>query len=127
MTLPHGSNQPHQVEALGAIPVKGNYTVREDLDRAFAESGAKMVFIISDFFKAAKGKIDVEIAQGQVGRGVGRLRYSMDKDSYGEVEVPMGRFMGRYWIRCGEDGWDQLNDVAIIVELPIDGMDQFLW
>lgn len=43
-----------------------NYTVRCDLDRALKESGAKKIFIVSDFFVAAKGKPEIEAQQGQM-------------------------------------------------------------
>ena len=42
-----------------------NYTVRADLDRAFKETGAKQVFVITDYFKAAKSNADVEFRQGR--------------------------------------------------------------
>jgi uncharacterized protein YbjT (DUF2867 family) len=48
----------------GITPVVCNYTERGDLDRAFKETGAKKVFVITDYFLAAKGNGDVEIQQG---------------------------------------------------------------
>jgi len=61
--------------SLGVKPVIGNYTLRADLDRAFAESGAKKVFVITDYFRAAKSKADVEFRQGrdaiEAARGAG--------------------------------------------------------
>ena len=38
----------------GVTPVVCNYTVRADLDRAFKETGARKVFVITDYFRAAK-------------------------------------------------------------------------
>ena len=38
----------------GVKPVVCNYTVRADLDRAFADTGARKVFVITDYFGAAK-------------------------------------------------------------------------
>ena len=53
------------LESRGVKPVVCNYTVRTDLDRAFAESGAKKVFVITDYFRAAKSNADVEFRQGR--------------------------------------------------------------
>jgi uncharacterized protein YbjT (DUF2867 family) len=49
----------------GVKPVVCNYTVRADLDRAFAQSGAKKVFVITDYFGAAKKSADLEFQQGR--------------------------------------------------------------
>jgi len=49
----------------GLKPVVCNYTIRADLDRAFKETGAKKVFVITDYFKAAKSDADVEFQQGR--------------------------------------------------------------
>ena len=49
----------------GVKPVVGNYTVRADLDRAFQETGAKKVFVITDYFRAAKSNAALEFRQGQ--------------------------------------------------------------
>ncbi len=57
------SNSP--LAGQGVKPVVCNYTVRADLDRAFAETGAKKVFVITDYFKAAKSNADVEFRQGR--------------------------------------------------------------
>jgi hypothetical protein len=35
-----------------------------DLDRVFAQTGAKKVFVITDYFRAAKSNADVEFKQG---------------------------------------------------------------
>jgi uncharacterized protein YbjT (DUF2867 family) len=50
--------------AAGITPVLANYTVRADLDKAFAESGAKKVFILTDFFSAAKKSECVVLSEG---------------------------------------------------------------
>lgn len=50
---------------LGVHPVICNYTVRSDLDRALAETTAKKVFSITDYFGAAKSKPDTEIMHGK--------------------------------------------------------------
>jgi uncharacterized protein YbjT (DUF2867 family) len=42
-----------------------NYTIRADLDRAFEQTGAKKVFVITDYFRAAKSNADVEFRQGR--------------------------------------------------------------
>ena len=55
------SNLPAQ----GVNPVVCNYTLRADLDRAFAQTGARKVFVITDFFGAAKKSTARELAQGQ--------------------------------------------------------------
>ena len=49
----------------GIQPVVCNYTVRSDLDRAFAQTGAKKVFVITDYFAAAGKSADVEFEQGR--------------------------------------------------------------
>ena len=49
----------------GVHPVICNYTERADLDRAFKETGAKMVFAITDYFGAAKSKPEIEIQHGK--------------------------------------------------------------
>lgn len=50
---------------LGVKPVVCNYTLRIDLDRAFAETGAKRVFVITDYFGAAKKNVAMEFEQGR--------------------------------------------------------------
>ena len=49
----------------GVTPVVCNYTLRSDLDRAFAQRGARKVFVITDFFGAAKKNPDLEFQQGR--------------------------------------------------------------
>lgn len=49
----------------GITPVVCNYTQREDLDQAFQSSAAKKVFVITDYFKAAKSNGALEIQQGK--------------------------------------------------------------
>ena len=49
----------------GIKPVVCNYTIRSDLDKAFKETGAKKVFVITDYFGAAKSNADLEYRQGQ--------------------------------------------------------------
>jgi len=51
--------------AQGVKPVVCNYTLRADLDRAFAQSGAKKVFVITDYFGAAKKSAEREFKQGR--------------------------------------------------------------
>ena len=53
------------LESLGVKPVVCTYTNRTDLDRAFAQTGAKKVFVITDYFRAAKSNADVEFRQGR--------------------------------------------------------------
>lgn len=50
---------------LGVKLVVCNYTLRADLDRAFAQSGAKKVFVITDYFGAARKSADLEFEQGR--------------------------------------------------------------
>jgi uncharacterized protein YbjT (DUF2867 family) len=50
---------------LGVNPVVCNYTVRADLDRAFADTGASKVFVITDYFRAARKSVDLEFEQGR--------------------------------------------------------------
>ena len=49
----------------GVKPVVCNYTLRADLDRAFADTDAKKVFVITDYFGAAKKSADLEFEQGR--------------------------------------------------------------
>ena len=49
----------------GVKPVVCNYTSRADLDRAFRETGAKKVFVITDYFRAAKSNADTEFRQSR--------------------------------------------------------------
>jgi uncharacterized protein YbjT (DUF2867 family) len=51
--------------AAGVTPVAANYTVRADLDRAFATTGAKKVFVQTDFFAAAGKSAAREVEQGK--------------------------------------------------------------
>lgn len=48
----------------GVKPVVCNYTIRADLDRAFEQTGAKKVFVITDYFRAARSNTDLEFRQG---------------------------------------------------------------
>jgi uncharacterized protein YbjT (DUF2867 family) len=49
----------------GVQHVVCNYTVRADLDNAFKQTGAKKVFVITDYFGAAKSDADLEFQQGR--------------------------------------------------------------
>lgn len=51
--------------SLGVKSVVCNYTLRADLDRAFVQTGAKKVFVITDYFGAARKSADLEIEQGR--------------------------------------------------------------
>ena len=51
--------------SLGVKPVVCNYTLRTDLDQAFAQSGAQKVFVITDYFNAAKSNAELEFRQGR--------------------------------------------------------------
>ncbi len=51
--------------SLGVKSVVCNYTLRADLDRAFIQTGAKKVFVITDYFGAARKSADLEIEQGR--------------------------------------------------------------
>ena len=57
------SNSP--LESQGVKPVVCNYTLRADLDSAFKQTGAKKVFVITDYFRAAKSNADLEFQQGR--------------------------------------------------------------
>ena len=63
----HGTTRSTQgaLAALGVKPVVCNYTLRADLDRALAQSGAKKMFVITDYFGAAKKNADLEFEQGR--------------------------------------------------------------
>ena len=52
-------------ESNGVHQVVCNYTLRADLDCAFAETGAKKVFVITDYFGAAKKSAVLEFEQGR--------------------------------------------------------------
>ena len=53
------------LKAMGVNPLLCNYTLRTDLDLAFKQSGAKKVFVITDYFAAAKKKSELEFQQGR--------------------------------------------------------------
>ena len=63
----HGTTRSagESLASRGIKPVVCNYTLRADLDRAFEQSGAKKVFVITDFFRAAKSNVDREFQQGR--------------------------------------------------------------
>lgn len=54
-----------ELTKLGVHPVICNYTDREDIERALAETGALKLFSITDFFGAEKSKSDTEIQHGK--------------------------------------------------------------
>jgi len=54
------------LSSIGATPVIADYTKRSDLDRAFAETGARKVFVITDYFLAARKSVDREVEQGRI-------------------------------------------------------------
>jgi len=54
----------NSLASLGVKPVVCNYTISADLDRAFEQSCAKKVFVITDYFRAAKSNADAEFRQG---------------------------------------------------------------
>ena len=61
-----GTTRSHtsDLKKLGVHPVICNYTDRSEIERALAETGAKKIFSITDYFLAAKSKPDVEIQHG---------------------------------------------------------------
>ena len=63
----HGTTRraQHPLAEWGVKPVVCNYTLRADLDRAFAETGAKKVFVITDYFGAAQKSAELEFEQGR--------------------------------------------------------------
>lgn len=63
----HGTTRSTKgsLSGLGVKPVVCNYTLRTDLDRAFAQTGAKKVFVITDYFRAARKSADLEFQQGR--------------------------------------------------------------
>lgn len=58
-------SESKQPPAIGVTPVLADYTQRADLDRAFAETQAKKVFVLTDYFRAARKSVEMEIAQGK--------------------------------------------------------------
>lgn len=50
---------------IGVQPVVCHYTLRADLDQAFAVTGAKKVFVMTDYFGAAKKSAELEFEQGR--------------------------------------------------------------
>lgn len=55
-----------RLAAVGVAPVVCNYTNRADLDKALKETGATKVFVLTDFWGAAKQKKKAEINQGKL-------------------------------------------------------------
>ena len=64
--MTRGGRSISQLEQKGVVPVIGNYTDKASLNEAFKKSRAKMLFLITDFFLAAKGNYLVEINQGMM-------------------------------------------------------------
>lgn len=58
-------SKPQKLSDQGITPVLCNYTSREDLDRALIETGAKKLFVITDYFGAAKSDGSLEIMHGK--------------------------------------------------------------
>ena len=56
-----GDKSVATVKANGAEPVLGNYTVGADIAKVMKATGARKVFVITDTFQAAKGKVAVEV------------------------------------------------------------------
>ena len=56
---------PDRLRQQGVIPIACDYTKAEDLDRALVESGAKKLFVITDFFAAAGRSVARERQQGR--------------------------------------------------------------
>jgi uncharacterized protein YbjT (DUF2867 family) len=75
----HGTTRANtkKLSDQGVIPVLCDYTSREDLDRALLETGAKKVFVITDYFGAAKSKGALEISHG---------KYAIDAARSAEVD-----------------------------------------
>jgi uncharacterized protein YbjT (DUF2867 family) len=58
-------SQSPYLASIGVTPVVADYTKRSDLDRAFSETQARKVFVLTDYFRAAKKSISREVTQGQ--------------------------------------------------------------
>jgi len=58
-------SQSNNLASSGATAVIADYTKRSDLDRAFAETQAKKVFVLTDYFRAARKRVEQEVTQGQ--------------------------------------------------------------
>lgn len=56
----------NDLKSRGAQAVVCDYTNEKNLVAAFRKTGAKKAFIITDYFKAAKCKPDLEVAQGRM-------------------------------------------------------------
>ena len=52
-------------DRLGIKSVICNYTVKSELEKSFKDTGAKRVFVITDYFGAANSNMDLEIEQGK--------------------------------------------------------------
>lgn len=63
----HGTTRSDSgyLSSIGVTPVIADYTQRPDLDRAFAQSQAKKAFVLTDYFRAARTSVDLEVAQGK--------------------------------------------------------------
>lgn len=58
-------SQSNNLASSGATAIIADYTKRSDLDRAFAETQAKKVFVLTDYFRAARKRVEQEVTQGQ--------------------------------------------------------------
>ena len=55
-----------KLEKIGVKPIIANYIVREDVDRALRESGAKQLVFLTDYFLAAGSNARREEEQGKM-------------------------------------------------------------
>lgn len=58
-------SQGEYLSSIGVTPVIADYTKRSDLDRAFVETGAQKVFVLTDYFRAARKRVALEVSQGR--------------------------------------------------------------
>ena len=66
MFFERGGKSSEKLTKLGVKPVQADYTNKESLTLAFKSTGAKLAFLITDFFLSAKGKTELEITQGKL-------------------------------------------------------------
>ena len=59
--------------SIGVTPVIADYTQRVDVDRAFVQTQSKKVFVLTDYFRAARKSVETEIAQGKNAIDAARL------------------------------------------------------
>lgn len=108
-------NAKNNLESKGIKPVVCNYVDKASLTQALISTGIKQVFMITDFFLAAKSKAALEIEQGkmmidvckEVGvtfviySSAGDLEHFNDKVHHIKSKIPVENYLKASGLRFG--------------------------